>query len=113
MLSDGSALIYIGTSAGRRDPSRPAAGQPRDTPGEYVLERAGHEPVILGRSGSDAYQSLVALRAQVRASRVRCGYCGSTDLGEDEQRQGICRSCIPDAMEDARGDAICDERRGK
>jgi hypothetical protein len=80
---------------------------------EYVLERADHEPVILGQSGSAAYQSLVALRAQVRANRVRCGYCGSTDLGEDEQRQGMCRSCIPDAMEDARGDAICDERRGK
>jgi hypothetical protein len=59
MLGDPSALVvYVGSSA----------GQPRDQPGGYVLERAGHEPVSLGDSGGLAYTALVALRAAQRAA---------------------------------------------
>jgi hypothetical protein len=68
MLGDPSALVYVGSSAGRRDPTRPADDQPRDQPGGYVLERAGHEPVSLGDSGGLAYTALVALRAAQRAA---------------------------------------------
>lgn len=66
VFGDPTCCVYVGTSSGRRDPARPAAGQPRDRGGEYVLERERHEPLVLGRSGAIAYRCLLRAARRTR-----------------------------------------------